>query len=72
MCMSAAERVCKKQSVPVHILAEKCIRCGVCIDDCPEAAITYGDGNMPVVDKAACSGCEKCIEVCCAGALSLE
>ena len=55
--------------MPVHLLPEKCIRCGVCMDECPEAAISCADGNMPVVDEAACTGCEKCIEVCCTGAL---
>jgi Fe-S-cluster-containing hydrogenase component 2 len=42
------------------------------MDECPEAALSYGAGNIPVVDEAACSGCGKCFEVCCTGALSLE
>ena len=70
--MSAADRARGRQSAPVHIAAEKCIRCGVCMDECPEAAISYGAENMPVVDEAACSGCGKCAEVCCAVALLLE
>jgi ferredoxin len=70
--MSAADKVRRRGSVPVHISTEKCIRCGVCMDECPEAALSYGAGNIPVVDEAACSGCGKCFEVCCTGALSLE
>ena len=50
---------------------EKCIRCGSCIDECPEAAICYDDHNMPYIIEAVCTGCGECIKVCCTEALAL-
>ncbi|MCP4717245.1 MAG: 4Fe-4S dicluster domain-containing protein [Deltaproteobacteria bacterium] len=55
----------------VKIKPENCIRCGTCIDECPEAAIGYGADNKPVVNPEACNGCGGCVEVCCAEALTL-
>ena len=54
----------------LHIIVEKCIRCGACIDECPAAAISYADKNMPVVDVPSCTGCGQCLEVCCTQALA--
>jgi ferredoxin len=57
--------------MPAKLLEKKCIRCGACIDECPLAAISYGDNNMPVVDEAICDDCGACEKVCCTQALVL-
>lgn len=50
---------------------EKCIRCGSCMDQCPEAAICYDVHNMPYILEAVCTGCGECIQVCCTDALAV-
>ena len=55
----------------VRLSQEKCIRCGTCMDECPEAAICYDDHNMPYIIEAVCTGCGECIHVCCTEALAL-
>jgi MinD superfamily P-loop ATPase len=55
----------------VSISKEKCIRCGACMDECPEGAICYGENNMPYVIEGDCNECGVCCSVCCSEALSL-
>jgi len=57
--------------MPAKLLEKNCIFCGACIDECPLAAISYGDNNMPVVDEAICDDCGACEKVCCTQALVL-
>jgi NAD-dependent dihydropyrimidine dehydrogenase PreA subunit len=55
----------------VTLSQEKCIRCGSCMDECPEAAICYDDHNMPYIIEGVCTDCGECIKVCCTEALAL-
>ncbi len=55
----------------VKISTEKCIRCGVCIDECPEGAICYRENNMPYVIEEDCTDCGLCVSACCKEALVL-
>ncbi|MBU0970379.1 MAG: glycyl-radical enzyme activating protein [Proteobacteria bacterium] len=45
---------------------EKCIKCGSCVEICPEQAIS---GNRFFMDRKACSLCFACVEICPANAL---
>lgn len=51
------------------IIGETCINCGACESDCPNNAISEGDG-VYVVDAALCKECAgvheqpKCVELC--------
>ena len=55
------------------VIAEaKCTRCGVCIDRCPSAAISYDSKTgIPVINLNACIFCTLCEEVCPAGAATM-
>jgi pyruvate formate lyase activating enzyme len=55
----------------VKLSLEACIRCGACMDECPEAAICYDDQNIPYVIEEECTDCGECIQVCCTEALEL-
>jgi NADH-quinone oxidoreductase subunit F len=55
----------------VKLSHKKCIRCGACIDECPEAAIYYDDQNVPNVLEEECTDCGECIKVCCTDALNI-
>jgi NAD-dependent dihydropyrimidine dehydrogenase PreA subunit len=46
-----------------------CVGCGVCIDECPNGAISLS-GDVVTVSSALCDDCGACVEVCPNGALS--
>ncbi|MCK5256453.1 MAG: 4Fe-4S binding protein [Deltaproteobacteria bacterium] len=46
------------------ISQEKCIRCGNCMDECPEGAICYEENNVPFVIEEDCTNCGLCVSVC--------
>ena len=65
--------------VPVaEVRASSCLgtlRCGRCVEACPEAALLTNDdvvGTTPMVDVSRCDGCSGCLDVCPTGALSLD
>jgi ferredoxin len=47
-----------------------CIRCGLCIQNCPQGAIsmTY---EGPWIDSRKCKSCGQCIEICPRGAIRI-
>ena len=47
----------------IQIDAEKCVRCGGCVDLCPTTAI-YFDNDVVIIDPDICLECETCIKVC--------
>ena len=54
------------------IIAENCVGCATCVDECPVEAISLDGGNIAVVDENECTGCGGCIEVCPTEAIELE
>ncbi|MDO9087324.1 MAG: 4Fe-4S binding protein [Anaerolineaceae bacterium] len=45
------------------IIADECLMCGACEPECPQGAISEGDGYF-VIDAALCEDCGDCVEVC--------
>jgi len=45
----------------------RCIRCGVCMETCPQGAISL-EGGYPVTDKRKCVICGSCVASCYADA----
>jgi NAD-dependent dihydropyrimidine dehydrogenase PreA subunit len=45
------------------IIADSCIACGACETECPDGAISMGDG-VYVIDGAKCKDCGTCMDVC--------
>lgn len=41
-----------------------CNHCGLCVEPCPELALSLEPGPHVVVDRALCTRCDVCIEVC--------
>lgn len=50
--------------VTFHILADQCIGCGDCMDECEEDAISGKKKFIHVIDNDECIGCGACIEAC--------
>lgn len=45
---------------------ENCVRCGACVERCPEHIIVRGDGGFAEVDfaRGACTFCGACADAC--------
>lgn len=43
---------------------QDCNGCGVCLDACPEDALSFGSRIKLEVSEAACTNCEICVQVC--------
>jgi len=52
--------------------SERCSRCGVCVEQCPQQALAFGDSGAPVVDAEACIACYCCQEMCPEKAMTLQ
>lgn len=48
----------------VHVLADRCVGCGKCMEVCPENAIIGRAGYIHMVDQDMCEHCGKCLAVC--------
>ncbi len=52
-------------SDPIKILADKCVRCGLCVKVCPFGALAQKERKeVPVIDLMKCTLCGACVEAC--------
>jgi NAD-dependent dihydropyrimidine dehydrogenase PreA subunit len=56
----------------IHIDAEKCTGCGLCVPNCAEGAIQIVDGKARLVADNLCDGLGACLGECPEGALRIE
>lgn len=52
-------------------ISDACISCGACESECPQNAISEGDG-LYVINADACIDCGACANVCPVGAPEAE
>ncbi|MDR0814299.1 MAG: 4Fe-4S binding protein [Bacteroidales bacterium] len=53
-----------------YIIPGGCISCGVCVTECPQAAILSDDDcSHFTVESKKCNDCGVCAEICPVGAL---
>lgn len=53
---------------------EKCIHCGLCINDCTACALEFNENQVPQVAQGGegrCIKCQHCFSICPTGALSI-
>lgn len=46
-----------------HRITEECLACGICMDECPNGAISEGD-DIYVINPDICDDCGTCSDVC--------
>ncbi|MFC1620674.1 DUF362 domain-containing protein [Candidatus Omnitrophota bacterium] len=51
-------------SLKPHVIEEKCISCGCCIDICPVDAISFSENKKAMIDQTKCVGCGECLCAC--------
>ncbi len=56
----------------IHIDADKCNGCGLCVPDCPEGAIQMINGRARLISDLYCDGLGACIGTCPVGAITIE
>lgn len=70
-----------RPAAPQAIIGTGCLEgggivCQACRDACLPLAVRFlpapGGASHPVIDASRCTGCGECIEVCPAGAITLE
>jgi pyruvate formate lyase activating enzyme len=60
-----------QESYPeIMTIDRKCIKCGKCVEICPEKAITLDESGRRV-DRRRCDGCLKCALICPTGAIEI-
>jgi len=50
--------------------SSRCLRCGACVEACPEAAVRL-ETDGPITDPARCERCGLCVDACFSGAREL-
>ena len=52
----------------VHVDINRCTGCGICVDICPQQAITI-DNNLATINEKLCIQCGTCAQICPVGAI---
>lgn len=58
-------------AVRPRVIADRCRRCGACVENCPPGAIEFRDG-VPRIRAADCIRCFCCQELCPADAIAID
>lgn len=53
-----------------EVQAENCISCGLCVEACPDNAVTVAAKSPAVIDYEACLSCGRCERACPTGVIT--
>ncbi|MDR2976253.1 MAG: EFR1 family ferrodoxin [Streptococcaceae bacterium] len=60
-----------KTKLKIRLHEDKCIKCNLCVKNCPVKAITMDERGYPCINREDCLNCYRCIHKCPKLALSL-
>lgn len=67
-CASTGGKLFLHSSSKPRLEEKKCVGCGVCVESCPQAAVSLGPEKRARIDYDRCIGCGQCIAMCQYGA----
>ncbi|HOX54348.1 MAG: DUF362 domain-containing protein [Candidatus Omnitrophica bacterium] len=70
-CASRRGKLVQHGGIAPVVMAERCIACSACIENCPVEAIKYVDKKAKISPKI-CIGCASCIAICPVAAIEVE
>jgi len=59
-------------TVKIYLHKDKCIKCGLCIEQCPHKAFRADKNRYPILNSKHCENCYRCVHHCSKSALSLS
>lgn len=70
-CAPAAGKKDQHYPTSPHVVEEKCIGCGNCVEICPVGAASL-EGDVSRINPGVCISCGQCMEVCPENAIDLN
>ena len=59
------------KSKKIAQVANLCVACGTCMQECPANAISIKNGRKAIIDVQKCVGCGKCSKICPASVITI-
>jgi ferredoxin len=56
----------------LHLNAEQCTGCGICLSVCPQEALSRENGAVRIQDRDRCMECGACARNCPTGAVTVQ
>jgi len=56
----------------LRVLEDKCVRCGMCLEVCPQAVLGLNGGKVQIENRDACMECGACAQNCPTGAIAVN
>jgi pyruvate formate lyase activating enzyme len=70
-CQWCSNPECIAAQPEIGFFKSLCTKCGKCAGICPDGALAFQAGGLPVIDRERCNGCGACSAVCSYKALVL-
>ena len=48
----------------ITVNQEKCIKCGICVNECPEQVLKIGENGPEEICSENCIACGHCVAIC--------
>jgi NAD-dependent dihydropyrimidine dehydrogenase PreA subunit len=61
-----------KNVVTLHLIAERCTGCGMCVEVCPHAVFSMNGKHAYIQNRDACIECGACAKNCAWNAISVR
>lgn len=63
----------RRTQIAIAVVDEdKCVKCGLCVQECPRQIIVKEEGGFPKISPDECIGCGACYNVCPVRAISMH